>query len=76
VTKDVANDFDVGPGVDLPGRMTVPKSMCANDFGRNSSHACIVPDTVANGGAGHRLIRHIFPDEELLDRSGGRPFLS
>ena len=67
MTKDIAYDFDVGPGINLPGRMTVPKSMCADDFGRNSSQTCIVPDTVANGAAGHTLIRHIFPKEEMLD---------
>jgi hypothetical protein len=67
VTKDVAYDFDVGSGIDLPGRMTVSKSMCADDFGRNSSQACIVSYTVANGAAGHWLIRHIFPEEEMLD---------
>jgi hypothetical protein len=67
VTKDVAYDFDVGPGIDLPGRVTVSKGMCADDFGRNSSQARIVPDSVPNRGAGHWLIRHIFPEEEVLD---------
>jgi hypothetical protein len=65
VTKDVAYDFDVGPGINLSGRMTVPKSMCADDFGRNSSQTCIVPDTVANGATGYTLIRHFFPEEEV-----------
>jgi hypothetical protein len=41
--------------------------MCADDFGRNSSQARIVPDSVPNRGAGHWLIRHIFPEEEVLD---------
>ena len=67
MTKDVAYDFDVGPGINLPGRMTVSKSVCADDFGGNSSQARIVPDSVANRSAGHRLIRHIFPEEEVLD---------
>jgi hypothetical protein len=63
VTKNIAYDLDVAPGIDLPGRMTVSKSVCSNDFGRNSSKTCIVPDTMANGTAGHRLIRHIFAEE-------------
>jgi hypothetical protein len=65
VTKDIAYDLDVGPGIDLPGRMTVSKSMCADYFGRNASQMCIVLDTVANGAAGHTLIRHFFPEEEV-----------
>ena len=67
MTEDVAYDFDVGPCIDLPGRVTVSKGMCADDFGRNSSQACIVANSVANRGAGHWLIRHIFPEEEVLD---------
>lgn len=67
MTKDIAYDLDVGPGIDLPGRMTVPKSMRSDNFGRNSNQTPIVPDTEANGTAGHRLIRHIFPKEKVFD---------
>jgi hypothetical protein len=67
VAKDVAYDFDVGPGIDLSARMTVPKSMCADYFGRNASQTRIVLDTIANGGACHRLIRHVVPEEKVLD---------
>jgi hypothetical protein len=66
VTKDVAYDLDVGPGIDLPGRMAVSKSMRSDNFGRNSSQTRIVPDTVTNGAAGHRLIRHIFPQKDVF----------
>ena len=67
MAEDVTEDFDVDTSIDLPGRMAVPKSMCADSFGRDSSQARIVPNTVANGTAGHRLIRHIFPEEKVFD---------
>ena len=74
--KDIAYDFDVGPGIDLPGRMTVSKSVCADYFGRNARQMCVVLDTVANGAAGYRLVRHILPEKKVLDRYGRRPFFS
>src|SRR5207244_1795002 len=38
--------------------MTVSKSVGADYFGRNACQMCIVLDTVANGAAGYRLVRH------------------
>ena len=76
MTKDIAYDLDVGPGIDLPGRMTVSKSVGADYFGRNACQMCIVLDTVANGAAGYRLVRHILPEKEVLDRCGRRPSFS
>jgi hypothetical protein len=67
VTKDIAYDLDVRPSINLPGRMTVSKSVCADYLGGNASQMRIVPDTVANGAAGYRLVRHILPEEEALD---------
>jgi hypothetical protein len=48
VAEDVAYHFDVGPSINLSARVTVPKSMCANYLGRNTSQARVVPDTVTN----------------------------
>jgi hypothetical protein len=66
VAEDVAYHFDVGPSINLSAGVTVPKSMCANYLGRNTSHARVVPDTVTNGGPRHPLVGHIFPQKDVL----------
>lgn len=67
MAEDVTDDFDVDTSIDLPGGMAVPKGMCADYFGRDSSQTRIEPNTVSNGTAGHRLIRHIFSEEKVFD---------
>ena len=76
MTKDIAYDFDVGPSINLPGRMTVPKSMRADYFGRNASQPRIVPDTVANGSRWSSARRAYFFGERCacIDLAGGRSF--
>ena len=75
MTKDIAYDFDVGPGIDLSGRMTVSKSMRADYFGRDASQMRIVPDTMANAALVIRSYGIFFRRKTcLFDRAGGRFF--
>ena len=76
MTEDVAHHFDVGPSINLSTRMTVPKNMCANQLGRYTSQPRVMPDAVTNGGTGHPLVGHIFPQKDMLHGWGRRPFLS
>ena len=75
MAEDVAYHFDVGPSINLSARVTVAKSMCANYLGRNTNPARVVSDTVTNGGPGHPLVRHVFPQKDVLHRWGRWPFL-
>jgi len=34
--QNLADDFEVGPGIDLPARVAVPKSMCSDYVCRNT----------------------------------------
>lgn len=67
MTEDVAYDFDVGPSINLSARVTVTKSMRADNRGRNTSYSRVVPDPVSNSATRHRLVRHVFPDEDVPD---------
>ena len=75
MAEDVAHHFDVGPSINLSARMTVPKNMCANHLGRYTSQPRVMPDAVTNGGTGHPLVGHIFPQKDVLHGWGRRPFL-
>src|SRR5207302_5835942 len=76
VAEDLAYDFDVGACIDLPTRVTVPESMGPHHSGGNTCQPRVVLDAVTNGAAGHRLVRHIFPDEDMLSGLRRRPFPS
>jgi hypothetical protein len=64
VTEDVTHDFDVGPGVNLPACVTVPKGVRANHFCWNASQPGVVPDTVPNGRTGYGFVGHVFAEEK------------
>ena len=66
VTENVGYHFDVGPSINLPARVTVPKSMRANYLGWNTSQTRVVPDTVTNRGPGHPFVGHIFSQKDVL----------
>jgi len=63
VTKDLTHDFDVGPRIDLPARVTVPKRMSADHLGLNTGKTSVVLDAVTNGSAGDWLVRHILAEK-------------
>jgi hypothetical protein len=67
VAENVAHNFDIGSGINLPACVAVTKGMGPDHLGGNTGKPCVVPDPVANGAAGYRFVRHIFPEKHKLN---------
>lgn len=67
MTKNLTHDFDVCPSIDLSTRVTVPKCMRPDDFGRNAGQTGVVPYAVPDRTTGHWLVWHVFAEEKVPD---------
>ena len=65
MSQDLADDFEVGTGVNLPARMAVSKGMCSDHIRRNTGLRRVVPDAMANHTAGHRLVGHVHSEKQM-----------
>jgi hypothetical protein len=64
VTEDIAYDFDIGPRINLPACMAVPKRVRTVHLGRNAGQSGVVPDAVSYRCAAYGLVGHVLSQEK------------